>query len=339
MEQLQLIVSHIKKETHDTATFYFKQVNGERVSYQAGQFITLIFSHHHEEVRRSYSLSSSPDEELLSITVKRVANGEISRYMLGYVKPGDIINATVPAGRFVLPLTDRSGNIVYFAAGSGIVPIYSHVKFGLKYMPSVRFTLIYSSQSEKDVIFREQLNALQSQYPGRLKVYYHISDAGDRLNNQLLEKQVKQLTKGDFGDHWFYICGPFTYMRMVQLTLLYMGVSQERIRRENFVLETVPVITSLHNFPPKKIRIYFKGEWHDVLEGENQTILQTGLQNNLSLPYNCRGGVCATCVARCTNGKVEMVKNETLTPEELAKGFVLTCTAHALEDGTEIRFE
>jgi ferredoxin-NADP reductase len=99
---LQLKVEAIKWVTADTATFYFTETSGKKVKYVAGQFVTLVFTHHDEEIRRSYSLSSSPDEELLAITVKRIANGEISRFMLTKVKPGDIINAVEPAGRFTI---------------------------------------------------------------------------------------------------------------------------------------------------------------------------------------------------------------------------------------------
>src|ERR1700753_893802 len=97
---LQLRVEAIKWNAPDTATFYFREISGQQISYRAGQFITLVFTHHKEEIRRSYSLSSSPDEDLLSITVKRVANGEISRFMLTKIKVGEIIQAVEPAGKF-----------------------------------------------------------------------------------------------------------------------------------------------------------------------------------------------------------------------------------------------
>src|SRR5882757_313219 len=103
---LQLKVEAIKWELPDTATFFLKETSGKKIAYKAGQFITLVFTHHDEEIRRSYSLSSSPDEELLSVTVKRIANGEISRFMLTKVKQDDILNAVEPAGRFIL--TDTS---------------------------------------------------------------------------------------------------------------------------------------------------------------------------------------------------------------------------------------
>src|ERR1700712_4960687 len=112
---LQLKIEAIKWETPDTATFFLNEVSGKKISYQAGQFITLVFTHHEEEIRRSYSLSSSPDEDLLAITIKRIANGEISRFMLTKVKPGDMINMVEPSGRFTISNFDSPKDIFLFA--------------------------------------------------------------------------------------------------------------------------------------------------------------------------------------------------------------------------------
>src|ERR1700742_2956514 len=118
---LQLKIEAIRWESADTATFFLSEVSGKKIHYKAGQFITLVFTHHNEEIRRSYSLSSSPDEDLLAITVKRIANGEISRFMLTKVKPGDILTAVEPAGKFVQADFRSPKDVLLFAAGSGIV--------------------------------------------------------------------------------------------------------------------------------------------------------------------------------------------------------------------------
>jgi len=132
--------------------------------------------------------------------------------------------------------------------------------------------------------------------------------------------------------------GPYDYMRMIRLTLLYMGFEPTQIRRENFVLDTVPVSAVVLNYPPRRIRIHFNKETYDLVVGENQSILQAALQNNISLPYSCRVGDCSTCSAICKSGKVEMVKNNVLTDTDLAEGWVLTCTGHPLTEDVEIEF-
>jgi ring-1,2-phenylacetyl-CoA epoxidase subunit PaaE len=335
---LNLRVDAIKWELPDTATFYLAEVYGNKISYKAGQFITLVFNHHNQEVRRSYSLSSSPDEDRLAITVKRVSNGEISRFMLTKVKVGDVITAAEPAGIFTLTDTEPGKDLVFFAAGSGITPVFSLLKYALNRPGKSKIHLVYSSQSSDTILFKNELNELAQTYADRLNLVYLLSSDANRLNNLVVEKLVKEQVVFDRNQAEFYLCGPFVYMRMIRLTLHYMGIADRQIRRENFVLETVPVTGSQTNYPPKPLRINFNNELHDIQAGENQSILQAALQNNIALPYSCRSGICSACVARCKTGKVEMAQNEVLTPQDLANGWILTCTGHAITDDVEIEY-
>jgi ring-1,2-phenylacetyl-CoA epoxidase subunit PaaE len=333
---LKLKVKRIKWETPDTATFYLSSVAGSLIPYIAGQFITLIFNHRQEEIRRSYSLSSSPDERYLAITIKRITNGEISRFMLTKIKEGDVLNALAPAGRFIIRDNQQKKDIFLFAAGSGITPIFSQLKYILNREGESRLVLIYSSQNAASVLFKDELDKLAAKHPERLTIIHLLSSEANRLNTDKVEKLVKQHVKFNLAEAEFYLCGPFAYMRMIRFDLVYMGIDQEKIRRENFVLETVAVTSGYTSFPPKNIKIKYHDELHDIVVGENQSILQAALQNNIPLPYSCRGGVCSTCMMKCAGGKVEMVKNDVLTDADLAQGWILTCTGHPLDDGVVI---
>jgi len=335
---LQLKIEAIKWETPDTATFFLREVSGKKVSYKAGQFITLVFTHHEEEIRRSYSLSSSPDEELLSITVKRITNGEISRFMLTKLKPGELINVVEPAGRFTISGYKQQKDIILFAAGSGIAPEFAQIKYILNRPGDSRITVIYSSQNPASILFKDQLDALTVAHTGRLKIIHLLSSEGNRLNNIMVEQLVRQNIHFDINKAEFYLCGPFGYMRMIRLTLLYMEIDHAQIRKENFVIETVPIANSLINYPPGKVKIHFRGEVHDISVGENQSILQAALQNKVQLPYSCRAGICSTCMAICKSGKVIMTENDVLTDADLAKGWILTCTGHPVSDDVVIEF-
>ncbi len=335
---LQLKVEAIKWEAPDTATFYFAQPSGKKLHYTAGQFITLVFTHHQEEIRRSYSLSSSPDEDLLSITVKRITNGEISRFILTKVKPGDLINAVEPSGRFTISDFDQPKDIFLFAGGSGITPIYSQLKYALNRTGESKFTLIYSSQAAGAVLFKAKLDKLTTQHPDRLKIIYLLSSEGKRLTNIMVEQLVHQHAQFDLLKAEFYLCGPFTYMRMIRLTLLYMGVEPSQIRKENFVIETVHVSTIPINYSPQKIKIKFNGETHDLIVGENQSILQAALQNDIPLPYSCRAGICSACSAKCSSGRVQMAVNDVLTYLDMTQGWILTCTGHPITDDVVIEY-
>lgn len=335
---LQLKIERIKWETKDTATFYLSNVSGKPIPYKAGQFVTLIFNHRNEEIRRSYSLGSSPDEGLLFITVKRITNGEISRFMLAKEHPGDVLTALAPAGRFTITQFEQEKDILFFAGGTGITPIFSQIKYVLKRPGKSRLTLIYSNQDAHSIVFKEGLDQLATLHPDRFKIIYLLSSEANRLNNDKVEALTRQIVQQDRDKAEFYLCGPFAYMRMIRFALVYMGIDPKQIRRENFVIETVSVTRSVLNFPPRTIRIKFKNELHDLAVGENQSILQAALQNNVQLPYSCRNGVCSTCTAKCTSGKIEMVKNDVLTDADIAEGWVLTCTGHPVSDDVVIAF-
>ncbi|MGN6180118.1 MAG: 2Fe-2S iron-sulfur cluster-binding protein [Mucilaginibacter sp.] len=332
---LQLRVEAVKQELQDAATFYLSEVSDKKIPYKAGQFITLVFDHHHEEIRRSYSLSSSPDEQLMAITVKRIPNGEISRFMLTKVKPGDILHAEYPAGRFTFSDSSVGKAIFLFAAGSGIVPIFSQLKYALSTGNLNRFILIYSNRDSNSVLFDNELQALAEIRKGVLTIINLLSSEANRLTNYRVEQLVKQYTESPDNVE-FYLCGPFDYMRMIRLTLIYMGIEPQQIRKENFVLDTIAIPASPANFPPKTIRIHFGNETYDLVTGENQSILQAALQNGIKLPFSCQQGICSACTATCKSGKVVMTKNDVLTDIDLALGLVLTCTGHAVSDGVVI---
>jgi ring-1,2-phenylacetyl-CoA epoxidase subunit PaaE len=335
---LKLRIEQIKWETKDTATFYLSNVSGNTIPYKAGQFITLIFNHRNEEIRRSYSLGSSPDEALLAITVKRITNGEISRFMLAKEHPGDILTALAPAGRFTVSGFEQEKDMLFFAGGTGITPIFSQIKYILKRPGKSKLTLIYSSQDANSVVFKDELDELAAQHTDRFKIIYLLSSEANRLNTDRVEQLTRQIVQHDINKAEFYLCGPFPYMRMIRFALVYMGIDPGQIRRENFVLETVAVTSTIVNFPPRNIRISFKNEVHDLAVGENQSILQAALQNNVNLPYSCRNGVCSTCTAKCTSGKIEMVKNDVLTDADIKEGLILTCTGHPISDDVVIVF-
>jgi len=333
---LQLKVEAIKWELPDVATLFFIEISGKSFSYRPGQFITLVFDHHDEEIRRSYSLSSIPADPYLAVTVKRIANGEISRFLLTKIKPGDIINAVEPAGRFFVADPKAEKDIIFFAAGSGIVPIYAQLRSIFNATGKSNITLIYSNRDKESILFKYHLDELAKQHADRLKIIHLLSSEAKRLTNLVVEELVKKHLRFNFEAAEFYTCGPFDYMRMIRLTLIYMGFDPGQIRKENFVLDTVagPSIT----YPPRRIRIHFNKEIHDLVAGENQSILQAALQNNIPLPYSCRTGDCSTCSALCKTGKVELAKNNVLTDADLAAGWVLTCTGHAVTDDVVIEF-
>ena len=340
---IQLRVVRIQPETADATSYFLEPVDGKAVLYQAGQFLTLILEHNGHEVRRSYSLSSIPGEPL-RLTIKRVQNGEISRYLHENLHVGNILTSLQPAGRFTLD-ENQTGGIVLLGAGSGITPLFALLKQILLTNPTRRVTLLYSNANERTMIFREELNELHRQFTDRFRLLHLLSTPTDewqglrgRLNNMMLERLLPQLlgTSNPETTH-FYVCGPGDYMRMIQFTLVFSGFRPNQIRRENFVVEPVVLTPPPAIAQDRTIRIQFRGRDVEIQVPAYKSMLQAALNEGIILPYSCRGGRCSTCAARCLSGRVHMTINDVLTEHDLADGWVLTCTGYPESDDVLIK--
>ncbi|MES2004207.1 MAG: ferredoxin--NADP reductase [Bacteroidota bacterium] len=342
-DPITLRIKQIIPETTDTKSFVLEPVNGEKIKYTAGQFLTLLLRKRNgEEVRRNYSISSSPESnESLQITVKRIPNGEFSRQLIDHAKEGDELRTIGASGFFTLPgAATIPEQLFFFAAGSGIAPVYALIQTVLLQYTNTRLVLIYSNPSKFQTIFYKALRDLEDTYPGRFAIEFLFSDASDihhkRLGIYLLEKLLNKYVKGAIAQPLFYLCGPFEYMRMVTIVLRNQGAPAAHIRKEMFVINTPvqkaePPDTLAHtvmaNLPGKEYQ--FTSQYPD-------TILQTAKRLQIPLPYSCESGQCGTCAATCVSGKVWMWRNDVLLDEEIAKGRVLTCTGYAVGGDVEI---
>ena len=338
-----LRVAQIIDEVPEVKTFVFQPLDEAPFQYKAGQFLTLLFDDHGQEVRRSFSFSSTPGIDALpAITIKRVPNGLVTRRLLDYTKVGDVLHVLEPAGRFVInEKATQLRHVFLIAAGSGITPVFSLLKQLLYQEPHTHISLIYSNKSVESTIFHEQIQTLHRDYSERLKVVFLWGNVKNlrwaRLNNTLLEELVRQhLTTTARKDALFYTCGPFHFMLMVQITLLTMGFDKDQIHREFYVIEAKPPTPK--QYLPQHVQFSFKGITKTIEVNNNQTILEAGLKAGLRLPYTCRAGRCGACAALCVQGSTEMEYNEVLTDEEVSLGQVLTCMTHPLTDDVSIQW-
>lgn len=341
-ETLTLRVSAIVVETADTKTFVLQPTDGRAVPYRAGQFLTFLFDFQGHEVRRSYSMSSAPGVDAdLSVTVKRVENGEVSRYLLDRVGVGDVLRALPPSGRFVLD-DETAGDLVLVGAGSGITPLFSILKTALVTQPNRRVLLVYASRDAKSAIFYEKILELARRHSDRFTLLPQFSAEGRRLNNARLEGLLVghlrgPRTKQERLPVRVYLCGPAGFMRLARITLLFMGFHTEQIRQEHFVIEAPPAPPVPTLATPSRLTVLFRGKTHVLTVPAGQYLLTAALEAGLPLPYSCRGGRCSACAARCTSGRVAMRINDVLTARDLSDGWVLTCTGYA--ESEEVRLE
>ena len=244
MEQssyIPLKIIHIRSDTANTKSFVLNQLRGEPIQYKPGQFLTLIFRKKNTEERRSYSISSTPHlNEPLTITIKRIDNGEYSRHLFDFAQAGDELFTIGAAGFFTLPdnLAPET-QFTFLAAGSGITPILPLIKTILHASHS-GVTLLYSNRSEAETIFLNELREMMNEFSDRLHVEFLFSTSKNLLKARLtklllIEYVSKKVRKKDKA--LFYICGPFHYMQMATIVLLTEGIPAANIRKENFSTE------------------------------------------------------------------------------------------------------
>jgi ferredoxin-NADP reductase len=328
----KLIIEEIREETRNFKTFVFK--DGHHLNYQAGQFLTLIDHSGPREIRRSFSIISSPAlHERLAISVKRIENGYFSRKLVDRARVGDTLLTTEPAGFFRLPDNIKSyKSIFFFAAGSGITPILSLIKTVTHLYPGIGVYLVYSNRSVGSTAFYGELKALEKKFPDQLRIDFLFSSESDlrkaRLNRELL-LELLVVSRFDRKTTLFYTCGPENYMRMIIFILQEEGFPGGNIRKEDFNPGNKKLTPRL---PPDKadhrVQLQWKGLSYDFRVKYPDTILQAARKQHLELPYSCETGKCGSCAALCISGKLWLSNNEVLTEKDLSNGLVLTCTGY-----------
>lgn len=314
-------------------------------TYHAGQHLPLRFHINGQEARRTYTLSSSPTDPHLKITVKRVKGGLVSNYINDHVKVGNFIEARPPIGYIFVECLPHTYRTFYlFAAGSGITPMMSIARTVLAQSPHSYIRLFYGNQSEDTIIFRQQLEVLQSKFGNRLAVVHTLTKPTRESWSALWRTDlIKEARKGYIDDEsvrWFldthrpvaqdcayFVCGPGTMNETVRQTLLSLAVPEEDIHIEYFKApeKKVGVPAGLVN---AQATIKLQGQTSAIPVSKGQTVLQAALEANLDAPYSCEAGICATCRARLISGQVHMPSAPALEKKEIQQGYILTCQAH-----------
>ena len=334
-------VNEIHKQTHDSVSLSL-DVGNENLNefkFVPGQYITIKANINNEDCRRSYSICSSSNE-ILTVAVKKVYKGKMSTYINENLNEGDLIEIQAPQGNFKLEEINPSNSrkFVGFAAGSGITPILSMVKELSIHEKNSQFLLFFSNKTANDVMFKEELNLLSN---NNIKIKYLFSreNGEDELyNGRIDEQKAKELLKSNMeylNADAFYLCGPEEMIFSIKNVLESFGVNSSKINT---------------NSKKENLNVNFDGESHVTviyddeevefsLARDGETILDAAMDNDLDVPFSCKGAVCCTCRAKVKEGSVIMDANYALSDQEVDDGYVLTCQSHPNSEKVIIDFD
>lgn len=348
-------LANVYKETEDTSvlTFDIPEDLKNDFEFHQGQHLTLRQIINGEDVRRSYSLCTSPLEDQWSVAVKQIPGGKFSTYVNEELQTGDELEVMAPSGTFGVKVNPDVGkNYLFFAAGSGITPVMSMIKTHLAAEPNSTCKLFYVNKTAKSIIFKEELEQLRNKYFGRLEIYYFLTQERrdiDLFNGRFDDDKMAVLTKTfiDIPDtNEVFLCGPEKMVNYVSQYLIDAGLPKEYVHFELFVTglseEDIKRQERLakQNVEGTEVVIVDGGkEFLFTMTSDYDNILDAALNAGADLPFACKGGVCSTCKCQVTEGEVEMKINYALEDKEVAQNFVLSCQAVPTTDKVVVDFD
>lgn len=341
-----LTVQHITQLTTDAVavTFNIPKALIQTFSFVSGQYITIKKEVKGKELRRAYSISSSPKKSSITIGIKKVDTGGFSHFANTKLAVGDVLEVMPPEGRFVFkPITDTK-KVAAFAAGSGITPIISIARTVLESNLNNTFVLVYGNKSFEDTMFHTDLAKLQLEYQNRFFIHFIYSQAQEenalfgRIDASTVNYVIKNKHKNlSFDD--FYLCGPEAMINTVSNTLTENGVADAKIHFELFTATEIKDELPQKEGGKSEVTVLVDDEEFTLTMDKSTLVLDAVLKENIDAPYSCQGGVCSSCIARITEGQAEMVKNQILTDSEIAEGLVLTCQAHPITPTLKVDYD
>jgi ring-1,2-phenylacetyl-CoA epoxidase subunit PaaE len=351
-----LRVKKVERETDDCVCISFDVPIElqDTFRFKQGQSLTVRKMISGEEARRTYSICSAPTDGQLRVAIKKVEGGIFSTWANESLKAGDALDVMPPVGKFYTELDPaQKKNYLAFAAGSGITPVLSIIKTTLITEPLSSFTLVYGNRSKNSIIFKEELEALKDKYIDRFRLYHVLSrersDApvnSGRIDSEKLDLFFDKLIQIERIDE-FFLCGPEEMIFCIKNYLMGKDVAPDKIHFELFTIpgqkkSTVDTekLQIVETGPTAKVSVKLDGLVFDFdLSYEGESVLDAALQQGADLPYACKGGVCTTCKARLTEGEVTMDVNWGLEPDELEKGYILTCQSHPKSEKITVDFD
>ena len=344
-----LAIKNIQKETPEAVSIEFEVPSSLKEDFQflSGQFLTLKTEIGGNEVRRSYSICSSPKSGILKVVVKQVENGVFSTYANSALKNNDTIEVGVPAGGFVVNTeADNNKNYTLIAAGSGITPVISIAKTILEDEPNSSVNLFYGNKTASQTIFKTELEELSKEYNNRLNFHLLFSaEKGDsRFHSGRIEgRRIKKIFK-EFAPisntNEVFICGPQEMTEAIRDFLI--KKHKYPVNQIHFELFTTTLKKAKSNSKSNKsslVTATIDGDTFEFTVKPGETILDAGTKNGVDIPFSCQGGVCGACKCIKGEGELTMDNNIVLSDDEVESGQYLACQSKVKSESVEISFD
>lgn len=310
-------VHHVQQETPDVWTLAL--INHDFYRWQAGQFALVKIGNSDE--MRAYTLSSTPGQsEFITLTVRQIEQGKGSGWLTRDVRPGNDIWLSDPQGDFSCQRHPAS-HYLFLAAGCGITPIMSMCRWLHAQRPACSVQLVYSVRSPQDVIFADELSAMQPWLT--LTIIAENSATQAMLSGRLDRTRLAALVP-DIHQHTLMICGPEAYMDSVRQDAQALGA--EKIFTEQFtpVNEVAKEETQFTLRSPMRLQGgTFPSGW---------SLLSAMEHHKLPVAAACRSGVCGCCKTRVKEGHYQTRSQQTLSDTEITQGYVLACSCYPESD-------
>jgi ring-1,2-phenylacetyl-CoA epoxidase subunit PaaE len=322
--------------------------------FKQGQSLTMRTNLDGEEVRRTYSLCSSPLDKKWKVAIKKVDGGLFSSFANDNLKEGDLLDVMEPVGKFYTDLDpSNKKNYLAFAAGSGITPVISIIKTVLKTEPQSTFTLVYGNRSRSSIIFFEELEGLKNKFIERFSFINVLSRERTETPINFGRIDIGKLTELEKLIDYkkmdeIFICGPEEMIFCVKNFIEQKDISEKKIHFELFTTSgqkkksgVGSQESGVKEGPQSKITVKVDGRSFDfdLSLNSDTTILDAALKQGADLPFACKGGMCCTCKAKLLEGEVEMDVHWGLEHEEVEQGYILTCQSHPKTEKVVVDFD
>jgi len=340
----KLRIARIFAETPEVSTFRLVPPDGGKLPFDhlPGQYLNLSLDIDGRRVRRSYTIASSPTRSgYCELTIKREEKGLVSRFLHEMLKEGASIDVAAPAGRFTFTGMEAE-RLVLIAGGVGITPLMAKIRYLTDVGWPGSIHLIFSVKAEQDVIFRSELAELQKRF-ANLKVTITLTRDSStswqgergRIDAALLARVAPDLKAGRI-----HLYGPTEMTEPLIATLRELGVAESAIKVESFTspsransrIAADTTTTKEAEIDASAATLHFARSGKTIANLDGKTVLELAEANGIEIPYDCRSGICGQCKTKLLSGTVKMEADDALEPFDRARGVILSCQAHCLDD-------